>query len=91
MPYDLRTTCPLARWNELSHDHLEYAVAGLAPCVVIFDAAHAWLYRVKCAVANREFSSRCDTLDDCVKQASYGLRRVNCPGHISPLPASQLA
>jgi hypothetical protein len=85
--YDLKFTCPLARWRELAPNHLTYAIEDLEPCAVISDGdkeekAFSWAYHVKCVVHGRIFSSRKGTRAACLENASSWLASINCPGHI---------
>jgi len=92
--YDLKFTCPLARWRELAPNHLTYAIEDLEPCAVISDGdkdkkAFAWGYHVQCVVHGSIYSSRKDTRAACLQEASMWLQRViNCPGHVRQGPPS---
>jgi hypothetical protein len=44
------------------------------------------MFRVRCTVADRQFSSRHHARVDCVNEASHWLKDVNCPGNISSPP-----
>jgi hypothetical protein len=92
--YDLKFTCPFARWRELAPNHLTYGMEGVEPCAILSDEGRgekslAWSYHVKCAVHGRIFSSRKDTRAACLQEASLWLQEdINCPGHIRPHPRS---
>ena len=91
LPYDLKTTCPLARWSEERYNYLEYSIEGLKPYAVISGGrgeSYSWEYRVTCAIAHRQVRSRQSNREDCIHEVAYWLRKVNCPGHLFPLPAS---
>lgn len=84
--YDLKFTCPLARWRELASNHLSYGIEDLKPCAVISDGdgkALPWIYHVKCAVHGRIFSSRKATRAACFQEVSFWLESdaIHCPGH----------
>jgi len=90
--YDLKFTCPLARWRELAPNHLTYAVEDLEPCVVISNGdkdkvAFAWGYHARCVVHGRIYRARKDTRAACLQEASVWLQKViNCPGHAGQDP-----
>jgi hypothetical protein len=84
--YDLKFTCPFARWRELAPNHLTYGIEGMEPCAVVFgdtgEKPFAWSYHVKCAVHCRIFNSRKGTRAACLQEASFLLQEsINCPGH----------
>jgi hypothetical protein len=86
MLYDLKTTCPLARWTESGRDQLQYGIPGLKPCALISDGdgkPYSWMYTVTCAVANRGFSSRHGSRAECVKETSDWLNHLHCPGEVN--------
>src|SRR3978361_1714093 len=91
--FDLKFTCPFARWRELVPDHVAYGIEGMEPCAVISNGdksgkPYAWAYHVKCPVHGRIFNSRKDTRAACLHEASSWLESVNCPGHIRSHPPS---
>jgi hypothetical protein len=94
LSYDFKTTCPSARWSEKRHDYLEYAIEGLQPCAIISNGdgeSFSWVCEVTCAIAQRQVRSRRGRQEDCINEAAYWLRQVNCPGHIFPLPAQPVS
>jgi hypothetical protein len=88
--YDLRITCPLARWRELPNNQVIYGIDDFKPCAVITGEDHgkpfAWGFQLTCAVHSCTFISRKDTRSACLEDVSSLLKGINCPGHIWPHP-----